>query len=155
MSNREAQIETLRQEIISLSLASFMTTNPQPISNRIREIRERLLSLEFSASQESTKENLVQQSYETLIKQIYNIHVEIPQFLIINKIKINFISFQDAANMLQNNQIQQFFLNPLLQSYAGLPSSPNRIVTLLDKNGMSYLVKAKYDRQTNQIFPSI
>lgn len=39
----------------------------------------------------------------------------------------------------------------MLQSW-GPPGTPNRITTLYGKNGMTFLVKAKYNPNTQQIF---
>ena len=98
---------------------------------------------------------LVSQSYETLIKRLYGILVELPEFLIINDLRVNFISFQDTASKLQNNEIERYIVDPLLQPWAGVPGTLNRILTLFTRNGMTYLVKVQYNQETAQIFPPI
>ncbi len=63
--------------------------------------------------------------------------------------------------MLSKHKIERYFLDPVLQPWAGPPAfsptgeSANRIVTLFGKNGITYLVKARYDQLTMQIFPPI
>ena len=115
------------------------------------------LNLEQSIPSESDSEedenmnSLLNTSYENLLKQLYRIPVQLPEFLIINGSRINFISFQ----MLTQNQIERFDLNPLLQPLAGLPESSNRILTVVDKNDTTYLVKVRYDQTTNQAYPPI
>lgn len=92
-------------------------------------------------------------SVESLIKQLYYQPITLPDFLIINGIRSNFISFNQIRSI--GNQITRYVIDPLLQPLAGLPGSPNRIITIFTKNGNSYLVKARFDPQTNQIFPPI
>jgi hypothetical protein len=111
---------------------------------------------------ETQMQSLLRQSYETLIKQLYSIPVELPPFLIINGIRSNFIPFQEVAEMLQTNQIERYTIDPILQPWAGVPpvsgvfpGTSNRIITMFGKNGITYLVKARYDPQTNQISPPI
>ena len=96
---------------------------------------------------------LVQQSYETLMKQIYGIPVTLPSSLIINGLASEFININRAGELLSSGQIQNFILDPLLQPWSGPPDSPNRIITLFGKNGITYLVKAQYHPVTGQIYP--
>ena len=94
---------------------------------------------------------LSHESYETLTKQLYGIPVQLPEFLIINGLRTNFISFPEVPNL----QIERFIIDPLLQPWAGPPGTSNRIITLFGRNGLTYLVKARLDPATNQIFPPI
>ena len=103
---------------------------------------------------EST-DTLIRSSYETLLKQIYNLPIIIPNELNINGLIVPFISFQDAIQKLQRNEIERYIIDPILQSWAGPPGTLNRIITLFGKNGISYLVKARYDSKTNQIHPPV
>lgn len=105
----------------------------------------------------TTENILFQQSYETLIRQLYGLpgnSIELPEFLIINGLRVNFISFEQ----LNQIQIERWIIDPELQPWAGPPTfSPigenvNRIITLFDINGTTYLVKVRYDQATNQIF---
>ena len=98
-----------------------------------------------------SSDNLHQKSYETLVKRLYNLSVEMPEFLIVNGLKLNFIPFSEVSSL----QIERYIIEPLLQPWAGPPSSPNRIITIFGKNGMTYLLKAKYDPVSNQIFPPV
>ena len=97
------------------------------------------------------EKELYQLSYETLTKQLYGLSVEIPEFLILNGLKVSFIPF----SQLNTIQIDRYIIEPLLQPWAGPPSSPNRILTIFGKNGMTYLIKAKYDQTSSQIFPPV
>ena len=87
-------------------------------------------------------------SHEALIKQIYGLPVETPEFLILNNLKVNFIPFSQVNTI----QIERYLIEPLLQVWA---SPPNKIITIFDINGMTYLVKARFDPVSNQIFPPI
>lgn len=100
-----------------------------------------------------TSDTLFRESYETLIKQLYGLAVQLPEFLIINGIRANFVPFQVIGTMLQNNQIERYIIDPLLQPWAGSPGTEYRIFTFFGKNGVTYLVKARYNSQTNEILP--
>ncbi|CAN5605080.1 hypothetical protein BH23THE1_BH23THE1_32920 [soil metagenome] len=105
-------------------------------------------------SQPSTIYNqpsLATESYETLVRQLYGLPVQLPEFLIINGLRINFVSFQDVTNM----QIERYIVDPLLQPWAGPPNTQNRIITVFLRNGITYLVKVRYNPKTNQIFPPV
>ena len=108
--------------------------SPQPI-NRIPESTDQLAQL----------------SYETLVKQLYGLPVELPQFLIVNDLRLEFIPFSQLSSI----QIERYIIEPLLQPWAGPPSTQNRIITIFGTNGMTYLVKALYDQATNRIFPPV
>lgn len=103
----------------------------------------------------NTQDELFKQSYQTLLKQLYGLKVELPQFLVINGIRANFISFQEASLMLNQSQIERYLIDPILQPWAGVPGALNRIITLFGKNGITYLAKVKYDSQTNQIYAPV
>ena len=86
-----------------------------------------------------------------LIKRLYNLPVDMPEFLIVNGLKLNFIPFSQVSSI----QIERYIIEPLLQPWAGPPNIQNRIITIFDKNGMTYLLKANYDPVSNQIFPPV
>jgi hypothetical protein len=137
------QVETANQEEgryepMFDSQGRLMTQTTQPMNSLVEEPLHKL-------------------SYETLIKQLYNIPAAnaVPDFLIVNGVKVNFISFQQISQKLSRNEIERYIIEPLLQPYAGNPSSLNRILTMFDKNGMTYLVKAQYNPTTNQISPPV
>jgi hypothetical protein len=105
---------------------------------------------------ETTQRNeIMGLSYETLMKQLYGIPIELPGYLIVNGIKANFVPFQQVTQMLQRNEIDSLILDPLLQPWSGPPGTQNRIITLFGKNGITYLAKVRYDQQSNQIYPPI
>ena len=87
--------------------------------------------------------------YEIFLSQLYSLPINQ------SYLPLNFISFQEAHDLLQRKQVDHYTLDPLLQVWAGLPSTPNRIITLHAKNGVNYLVKAQYNSLTQQIFPAI
>ena len=113
--------------------------------NRVRSF------LQETSVPESTLVPLHQLSYETLVKQLYGLPVILPEFLILNGLKVNFVPF----SQLNTIQIDRYIIEPLLQPWAGLPSSPNRIITIFGTNGITYLIKAKYDQSSNQIYPPV
>ena len=98
---------------------------------------------------------IISDSYETLLRQLYGLVINLPQYLNVNGLNVGFISFQDVINLLQTGQTERWIIDPMLQPWAGHPNSPNKIITLFGNNGMTYLVKARYDAITNQIFPPV
>jgi hypothetical protein len=62
---------------------------------------------------------------------------------------LSFISFEEITNMLIHNKIERYIIDPELQY---LTTSPNVVLTMFGKNGITYLVKARYDQRSNQIF---
>ena len=95
--------------------------------------------------------DLFQQSYETLLKKLYGIPVVLPDFLILNGLRVSFIPFQQVSSI----QIERYIIDPMLQPWAGVPRTPNRILTIFGQNGITYLVKVRYDSQSNQIYPPV
>jgi hypothetical protein len=112
-------------------------------------------SIALPTSSTQNENSIINESFETLMKSLYGISVEIPQFLIINGLRVNFISFNQSVDMLSRKQIERFIINPLLQPWAGAPGTPNRIITLFGQNGITYLVKARLDPQLNQLFAPV
>ena len=71
---------------------------------------------------------------------------------------LNLTSFEEVSQMLSRNEIVKYIIDPSLQIWVGgisLPGISDRILTLFDRSGQTYLVKAKYDPQTHQIYPPI
>ena len=93
------------------------------------------------------------QSLETLMKQLYGQPVTLPQFLIVNQLRVPFISFEEADRMLRAGEIRNYLMEPLVQPWAGPPTGPNRIITLIAKDGRSYLVKGIVNG--GEIFPPV
>ena len=98
------------------------------------------------------EQELVEQEIENESTIAHGNPEQLPEFLIINGLKLNFISFEQIGQMLQNNHIERYVIDPPLQSWT---SPPNSILTMFGKNGITYLVKARYDQPTNQIFPPV
>jgi len=96
-------------------------------------------------------------SVQTFFQQIYGLPVETPQSLPVPGVGLygDFISFEEAANLLSQNLISQVNLDALLQPWAGPPGTPNRVLTLVGTDGRVLFVKAQYDLTTNQIFPPL
>jgi hypothetical protein len=94
---------------------------------------------------------LLKESYEALMKQIYNLPIELPPFIVVNGITMPFINVYQAGQLLGTGQIERFALDPILQPFADHPFRSNRIISLFAKNGTTYLVKASYDPITNKI----
>ena len=127
----------LRMEEIERSSFSPMSSEPSRIN--------------ASPKSSFSDDTLVQKSYETLMQQLYGISVNLPASLTVNGLVTEFIDINRAGQLLQNNQIERFVLDPLLQPWAGHHSLPNRIITLFGKNGVNYLVKAQYNSTNGQI----
>ena len=72
--------------------------------------------------------------------------------IILHGLKVNFIPFEEIANLLSQNQIERYIIDPSLQY---LTIAPNVVLTMFRKNGLTYLVKARYDQRSNQIFPPV
>ena len=122
-----------------------------PLSPRIGTLQSQNVTLSSSDN-----ESLTQLSYQTLVKQLYGLPVEMPEFLIVNGLKVNFIPFSQVSSI----QIDRYIIEPLLQPWAGPPglsidNPGNRILTIFGKNGLTYLVKALYDPVNNKIFSPI
>lgn len=63
-----------------------------------------------------------------------------------------FITFNEINQMLQRGEIKTWFINPASQN----PSdAPNVKISFVTNNGEHYLVKAKYDPETKQMFPPV
>lgn len=99
------------------------------------------------------QETLFKESYETLVKQLYGIPVQLPDFLIINGLTVSIIRADRINSTLAGDQIERWIIDPLLQPWAGAPGTPYRIFTLFTKSGVTYLIKGRYDQRTNQILP--
>ena len=129
-------------------------TNQRPLDDMYNEILNQQRPLDdmyneiLNQQRNNTTNTLFKESYETLLKKLYNLPVLLPEFLTINGTKINFIPFSQVSSI----QIQSYKIDPLLQPWS---DKTNKIITLFDSNGTTYLVKAQYDPVTNQIFPPI
>lgn len=99
--------------------------------------------------------SLLEQSYSTYMAQVYGLPITLPEYLIIDNFKVNFIPFQEISSMLSQNQIERYIIDPILQPWSGPPllsNIPHRIMTFFAKNGKIYLSKVRYYQTTNQIF---
>jgi hypothetical protein len=92
------------------------------------------------------EKSIEQLSYETYIKNLSGIPIILPEYLIINGLKVYLIPFDQVRNI----QTERYIIDPILQPWT---DASNRIVTIFGKDGMTYLVKAKYDSINHQIFP--
>ena len=72
--------------------------------------------------------------------------------IIMKSIDSYFISLDQINELLQNNQIESFLIDSVLQGYT---NSPNTILTFFARNGKVYLVEAQYNIQTNEMFAPI
>lgn len=97
-------------------------------------------------------ENL-KNSYETLLRRLYGLPVELPSSLLVGNVSASVISFDQATVMLSSGKIARFLVDPMLQPWAGPPSSPNRILSFYGNDGLIYLAKGRYNPATNSIFP--
>ena len=68
-----------------------------------------------------------------------------------NKVITGFqpISINGIAEKLQKGYIERFTIDECLQNWT---NEPNTILTFYSRDGIEYIVNAKYDRKTNQIF---
>lgn len=87
-----------------------------------------------------------QESYNTLLHRLYGLDI---------KPLNNLISFQEATDLFSQSKILGYEIDLLLQPWAGPPGTPNRIVVLFGKNGKIYLIKARYDSRSKQIFSPV
>ena len=152
---QQQMLQQARQRVEQESMLGGMLQN---IASQVVPPVQRQTTPQVSetvVSQVSITDLLLHDSYETLTKQLYGIPVKLPEYLIINGIRSNFVPFQDIANMLSQNQIERYIIDPILQPWAGPPGTTNNILTMFGKNGITYLVKARYNSQTNQIFAPV
>lgn len=125
----------------SMALGRSSRRDPDRFSGNTRTIEEPIISPDTETN------SLLNKSYETLLKQLYDLSIKLPEYLIVNDLKVNFKPFSEVSNI----QIERYIIDPLLQPWAG--NFANRILTLFGKNGMTYLVRARYNQETNQIYP--
>jgi len=81
----------------------------------------------------------------------YRTMTNLPESLILNGLRVNFVPFEEITQMLQNRQIARYDIDPLLQSIGSL----NKIFTMYGTNGMIYLTKGQYDQVSNKIYPPV
>jgi hypothetical protein len=98
------------------------------------------------------EDTLTKKSHAMYMAQVYGLPIIMPDYLIINGLRVNFISFQEVSSMLSQNQIERYIIEPILQPWSGPPSQQLRILTFFGKNGLTYLAKVRYDQVNNQIF---
>jgi hypothetical protein len=91
------------------------------------------------------------ESFQTLLRQLYGLPVEVPSFLTANGLEAEVVPFDQVPSL----QIAGFSFDPLLQPWAGPPTSPNRIITLALQDGRAVLVKARFDSKTNRLHPPV
>jgi hypothetical protein len=100
-------------------------------------------------------DNLRKQSYEVLVSQLYGFPVKLPEFLIINGMRVNFISYDEVIKL----QIERWIVEPILQPWGGPPipynTISNKILTIFGKNGITYLSKVLFNPNTNKVFKPI
>ena len=127
--------ERFRDDLQSLTLTELLSIYPETYEEVFR-LNDNMLTL---------------LSYETLLKQLYDLSFIVPEYIIINRLKIYFIPFEQLANI----QIIKYEINPLLQPWSSVPYiAENKIITIFTNNE-TYLIKAQYNVQTNQIYPPI
>lgn len=144
---------------INLQVTSSQLAGQPRIHEEIGQLRTQTTSNQVQniSTFSQPEKDLHQLSYETLVKQLYGIPVGLPDFLILNGLKVKFIPF----SQLNTIQIERYIIEPLLQPWAGPPleksgNTPvNRILTIFGKNGMTYVVKALYDPNSNQIYSPV
>ena len=64
----------------------------------------------------------------------------------------NFATVDEITQKLQRGEIQRWFIDPNQQVRG---DEPNVRISFITKEGGLYLVRAKYDQRTNQIFPPV
>lgn len=156
-----AQLPEFSRQALNLVYNRWRRGLPSYINNQLiilpdsqeERVRRRLY---FESVREETpyETNIIHKSYQSLLRQLYGLQVKLPEYLIINGLRVNFISFEQVSNMLKNNEIDRYIIDLILQPWAGLPGTTNRIITLFNKNGTTYLARVRYDLQTNQIYKS-
>ena len=167
LRERAINVRNILNDIPDSSPNLLITRDNHPVGHIIREPLQDTVINSVETRPESHRRNVVQsnifnntsqstsklqeQSYITLLSQLYGLPVTLPEFLIVNDLKLQFIPFSQLSKI----QIERYIIEPLLQPWAGPPSTQNRIITIFGKNGMTYLVKALYDQVSNQIFSPI
>lgn len=124
----------------------------QPLRQQVMSSSARRLDFPETTPEEPS---LHRQSVETLMRQLYGLPVTLPQELTVNQLQTPFVTFDRAVELIQSGRVQRFTLDPLLQPWAGPPTSPNRIVTLILNDGTTVLVRAHYNPINNNIMPPV
>jgi len=99
-------------------------------------------------------ENL-KQSLETLLRQLYSLPVEMPDYLSVGDIQAEVIPYERAAQLLKEGKVARTDFDPLVQPWAGPPSTPNRMMTFFTSSGMTYVSKVRYDPTTRTVYPPV
>ena len=131
-----------------LNLINQAILNGLPLTNMSVEVFTRE---PFSFDRIINPRNRPQIIHPSQYSTFQEVPPELPEFLFIHGLKVNFIPFSDIAGMLSRNEIERYFIDPDHQDL----NSPNTILTFFGKNGITYLAKARYDPQSNQVFPPV
>ena len=108
-------------------LADYMNSQSEDDHTDLDQIL-RILNSSYYASH-NTEDNSFRQSYEDLLKQLYG----------------NYTSFEQVTQMIQDNQVERYTVTAL---YGAVGFS---ILTIVGKNGITYMAKVQYNPITNQI----
>jgi hypothetical protein len=100
----------------------------------------------------SNQQKIETQLYRFAVKAIESLHNPLYKAPSLNDINVPVLSFEEISRKLQNNEIEHFIIDSILQIWG---NSQNRILTFYGKNGIIYLTKVCYNQQTNQIFPPV
>ena len=144
---------TPQRQSVGIYNPDFIPSQQQSIGIYNPDFRTIYQRREIANYEPQPENTLFKESYETLLKRLYNLPVNdmslTPQSLIINGTRVNFIEFSQVNSI----QIERYIIDPLLQPYSN--NFQNRILTIFAKNDITYLVRARYDPVSNKIFPPI
>lgn len=87
------------------------------------------------------EESLAELGLEKLISRIYNLPYSDP----VTFANIPLISFGQALNLFQTNNVARYDMNLLLQPFAGPFGTSNRAVIIQDNSGNRFVVYAQID----------
>jgi len=133
----------------SLPLNDINNDTIERISQHFRPLIEDCDEVLNFLNERNVEKSLEQLSYDAYIKGLSGIKVDLPEYLIYNGLKVYFIPFSQVHDI----QIERYIIDPILQPWADETHfASNKIITIFGKNGMTYLVKAKYDPVSHQIF---
>lgn len=108
------------------------------VEDEVEYLRKRLIELD-----EETK--TLKELLTVAMKKDQDQKIVLPAKIRSNGLDLSFISYEKALELLQKKEIIKYSIDPMLQFYA---RNLNKIITLLAKSGISYLVIAQYNNET-------
>lgn len=146
-----------RRRLIEQTYGQIQQARPEaPLLQQRKQLKQEIRFLQQKVRDQDENERLIQAKRElteitTKFKGLLSTTLSNIKSLQLPE-SPKFVTFEQIAQLVSQNQIEQYMVDPLLQC---LVAPPNKILTIVDRGGNTYLVRARYDRETNQIYPPV